>query len=309
MKNVEKIEVLTTFVESVEIDKNIRKIETSKRGEIMNTTKEKTKYFTLKYDQVFKSIIVDNNDYTVMNNILSDILDREVKVKRYYNTELKTKNKKTKENRLDVVLETTDGTFINLELNSNYDKSIKIRNYIYYSGMCSELSPKGKKKRIPKEVIQINLNFNEGNNKPLKEEYYLRNKEGEILIENFRIINVNIERYKDTWYDKNIEGDKRYIYLTMLGTNEKELKKLAKREEKIREVSEKMIRFNEDGTITNVLTPEEDEEFVMELRRQEAYDNGVKNTAISMIKEKIPLKTVSKVTKINIKELKKLVIE
>ncbi len=295
------------------MDKNIRKIETSKRGENMNTTKEKTKYFTLKYDQVFKSIIVDNNDYTVMNNILSDILDREVKVKRYYNTELKTKNKKTKENRLDVVLETTDGTFINLELNSNYDKSIKIRNYIYYSGMCSELSPKGKKKRIPKEVIQINLNFNEGNNKPLKEEYYLRNKEGEILIENFRIINVNIERYKDTWYDKNIEGDKRYIYLTMLGTNEKELKRLAKSEEKIREVSEKMIRFNEDGTITNVLTPEEDEEFVMELRRQEAYDNGAKDTmrsnAISMIKEKIPLKIVSKVTKISIKELKKLVIK
>ena len=287
----------------------------------MNTAKEKTKYFTLKYDQVFKSIIVDNNDYTVMNNILSDILDREVKVKRYYNTELKTKNKKTKENRLDVVLETTDGTFINLELNSNYDKSIKIRNYIYYSGMCSELSPKGKKKIIPKEVIQINLNFNEGNNRPLKEEYYLRNKEGEILIANFRIINVNIERYKDTWYDKNIEGDKRYIYLTMLGTNEKELKRLAKREEKIREVSEKMIRFNEDGTITNVLTPEEDEEFVMELRRREAYDNGhevgikegiennARSNAISMIKKNYPLKDIAEITKLSIKEIKKLVVK
>ena len=74
-----------------------------------------------------------------------------------------------------------------------------------------------------------------------------------------------------------------------------------------------MIRFNEDGTITNVLTPEEDEEFVMELRRQEAYDNGAKDTtrsnAISMIKEKIPLKIVSKVTKISIKELKKLVVK
>ncbi len=275
------------------------------------------KYYTLKYDRVFKSVIVDNNDYTIMNNILSDILEREVKVKRYYNTELKSQNKKTKENRLDVVLETTDGTFINLEMNSNYDKSIKIRNYIYYSGLCSELSPKGEKKGIIKEVIQVNLNFNEGKNKPLKEEYYLRNSKGEELIKNFHIINVNIERYKDTWYDKNIRGDRRHIYLTMLGSNKEEIERLSKKDKKIKEVRNKMIRFNEDGTITNVLTPEEDEAFVRALREQEAFDNGheigaketARKNAISMLKDKVPLKKVAQYTKLSIKELKKLVVK
>ncbi len=67
-----------------------------------------------------------------------------------------------------------------------------------------------------------------------------------------------------------------------------------------------MIRFNEDGTITNVLTPEEDEAFVRALREQEAYDNGIKATAISMIKKKYPLKDIVEITKLDIKELKKL---
>ncbi len=75
------------------------------------------KFYDLKYDLVFKRIIVDDNDYTIMNSILSDILEKEVKVKRYLNSELKIK-----------------------------------------------------------EIVQINLNFNEGENKPLKEEYLLWNK-------------------------------------------------------------------------------------------------------------------------------------
>ena len=120
---------------------------------------------------------------------------------------------------------------------------------------------------------------------------------------------MNIERYKSTWYDKNIKGDKRHIYLTMLGANKEEMGKLAKKNKEISEVNEKMIRFNEDGTISNVLTPEEDEAFVRALREREAYKNGVKNTAISMIKKNYPLKDIAEITKLSIKELKKLVVK
>ncbi len=273
----------------------------------MNTTEEK--YYTLKCDRLFKSAIVDNNDYTIMNNILSDILDREVQVKRYYNSELKVKNKKNKENRLDVVLETEDGTFISLEVNGNYDNPTKRRNYIYYSMLYSGLPLRGSKKGETKEVIQINLNYNERKNKPLKEEYLIMNREGNILIQNFKIINVNVERYKDTWYDKNIKEDRRHIYLTMLGANKEEIEELAKIDKKIKEVRDKMIRFNEDGTITNVLTPEEDEELMRALRDEEAYNNGVKDTAISMVKDKVPLKKVAQYTKLSIKDLKKLIVK
>ena len=311
------MEVLTTFVESVEIEKNISKIETSKRGEIMPTMVNK-KFYDLKYDLVFKSIIVDDNDYTIMNNILSDILEKEVKVKRYLNSELKIKNKKIKGTRLDIIAETTEGVLINIELNINYDKNIKERNLNYYATLYTEGLEKGNEYIEIKEIIQINLNFNEGKNETLKEEYLLRNKEGKILVKNFRIINVNIAGYKEKWYYKNIKGDKRHIYLTMLGSNKEEIKELAKKDKKVKEVEEKMLKFNEDGTITNLMTPEEEDALMERIIRRNAYEDGVKkgmkmaskdtikNTAISMIERNYPLKDISEITKLSIKELKKL---
>ena len=264
------------------------------------------RFYDLKYDLVFKSIIVDDNDYTIMNSILSDILEKEVKVKRYLNSELKIKNKKIKGKRLDIIAETTEGVLINIELNINYDKNIKERNLNYYSTLYTETIEKGDKYIKVKEIIQINLNFNEGKNKSLKEEYLLRNKAGKILVKNFRIINVNIAGYKEKWYDKNIKGDKRHIYLTMLGSNKEEIEELAKKDKKVKEVEEKMLRFNEDGTITNLMTPEEEDALMERIIRRNAYEDGVKTTAISMIKDKVPLTKIAQYTKLSIKELKEL---
>ncbi len=276
------------------------------------------KFYDLKYDAVFKRAIIDDNDHTIMNNILSDILEREVKVKRYLNSELQIKNKKIKGKRLDIIAETTEGILINIELNINYDKNIKERNLNYYSTLYTETIEKGDKYIKVKEIIQINLNFNEGNNKPLKEEYLLRNKEGKVLVENFKIINVNIAGYKDKWYDKNIRGDKRHIYLTMLGSNREEIKALAKKDRKVREVEEKMLRFNEDGTITNLMTPKEENALMERIIKKNAYQDGLKkgmkagtkdtirNTAISMIEKNYPLEDISEITKLSIKELEKL---
>ena len=79
---------------------------------------------------------------------------------------------------------------------------------------------------------------------------------------------------------------------------------------------EKMLRFNEDGTITNLMTPEEENALMERIIRRNAYEDGVKkgvktgtkDIAISMIKEKIPLEIISKVTKLSVKELKKLTV-
>ena len=81
---------------------------------------------------------------------------------------------------------------------------------------------------------------------------------------------------------------------------------------------EKMLRFNEDGTITNLMTPEEEDALMERIIRRNAYEDGVKkgmkmaskdtikNTAISMIERNYPLKDISEITKLSIKELKKL---
>ena len=77
---------------------------------------------------------------------------------------------------------------------------------------------------------------------------------------------------------------------------------------------EKMLRFNEDGTITNLMTPEEEDALMERIIRRNAYEdgvkkgvkNGTKGIAISMIEKNYPLKDISEITKLSIKELKKL---
>ena len=68
----------------------------------------------------------------------------------------------------------------------------------------------------------------------------------------------------------------------------------------------KMLRFNEDGTITNLMTPEEENALMERIIRRNAYEDGVKTTAISMIEKNYPLKDISEITKLSIKELKEL---
>ncbi len=80
------------------------------------TIKIKNNY--LKYDKIFKSIIVNRYDTRYMNKLLSDILERKVEVKEYLDLELKVKNKNERAKRLDVILKTKDDDIIIMELNS-----------------------------------------------------------------------------------------------------------------------------------------------------------------------------------------------
>ncbi len=80
---------------------------------------------------------------------------------------------------------------------------------------------------------------------------------------------------------------------------------------------EKMLRYNEDGAITNLMTPKEENALMERIIKKNAYQDGLKkgmktgtkDIAISMMKEGIPIETISKVTKLSIKELEKLVVK
>ena len=46
------------------------------------------KFYTAKYDRIFRSIFVDDEDYTLMEALLSECLDTNVKIIRYLKSEL-----------------------------------------------------------------------------------------------------------------------------------------------------------------------------------------------------------------------------
>lgn len=193
----------------------------------------------LKIERNFKAVVADPNDTKLLECILTDILDEKVHIVKFISNELKI---------TDLIVETNNGECLLIELNSNYDNSLKLRNLSYFTSYYSQ-------------IVAINLIYGMSEKEPFKEIYYLRgNITGRIYTDTFKIIDVNLDKYKEKWYDKCIEGDKKHIYLVMLNANSKEIKKLSKRDKIIKEYEKKMLTLTKEGVVINHLTPKEEEE-------------------------------------------------
>ena len=113
------------------------------------------KFYSLKIDRVFKTILLDNNNYEFLNRVLSDILEVEVKIKNLEYVELPVINTKVKVKILDVLVEIETGEYVNIEVNINFNKVIKERNLIYYMTEFTQRYKRGGE--VSEKVMQINL--------------------------------------------------------------------------------------------------------------------------------------------------------
>ena len=267
------------------------------------------KIYNLKYDRVFNKSVICGKDTRAINKILTDILEEEVEVIKYVPTYIKVKKKYSKYKTVDILAKVKD-KIINVEINTRYDEIIKERNLVYYTSIYSETIKRGEK--LPRDkVVQINLNYNKGGEK-LKEKYYICEEESKKKYnENFKIITVNLEKYKEEWYKRNIEGDKRHIYLVMLSANKKELKMLSKQDEIVKEVSEEVFILNEDGSYTRTISVEEENRIIQKQRENLAYEKGeqkgINKTAIEMIKDGLDINKIIKYTNLSKKEINGLI--
>ena len=66
--------------------------------------KENSKYYSLGYDRMFKSLIANPQNPKYLNLILTDILEEPVEVVEFLPTEVKVRNKKSKLNILDIIV-------------------------------------------------------------------------------------------------------------------------------------------------------------------------------------------------------------
>lgn len=76
--------------------------------------------------------------------------------------------------------------------------------------------------------IQINLNYDVDKDYLKEINYFYNEKEDRIVID------INLDKYKEKYYKKNIYGNKRNIYLVMITANDEELEMLARQDKLIR---------------------------------------------------------------------------
>ena len=236
----------------------------------MNYESKIKKYYGLKYDRVFKSVLCDEKDLEYLNKMLSYILKRDIKIKRLLNTEQKIKKYKEKLKILDALVEIETGEIIDIELNRKNDKQTKDKNLLYIASLYSQSIEKGSKIKEVKKIYLIDLEVT-GRGKEGIEEYKIINpKNRKIYSEKIEIIKVNLLNYTKGWYEESKE--KEGIYLVGINANEEELKKLSKENKIIKKVSEKVFRINKEGLYERTISKEEIEEIFQKIRENEFYE-------------------------------------
>ena len=146
------------------------------------------------FNNIDNLIIVENFVALYLNEPISKIRGN-VTIKSRY---LPINNKDNKDKQVDLLVD-LDGEKINIELNNRKSPGIIDRNVVYACEVHGkQLKYKDNDYSNISRTIQINLNnFKCNNNGKLVDTYYLRNEDGKILTEKFRIDYVDLVNAKE----------------------------------------------------------------------------------------------------------------
>mgnify|MGYP004660520019 CR=1 FL=1 len=293
-------------------------------------------------DKIFK-MIFGNEEYpnitAYLVSILLNIPYQLVKGKIVFkNTRNNLKRATDKASDKDIVFivdleEPYDALKVNLEMNNTkYISSIIISRNIYYMSNFHSIGLK--EGTNYNEIVQtIQYNFNRGyvdkTNKSLIDEYYLRNKYGNILTEDMKIVHLNIDELSKLWYseDRN-KYSKNYqilcgISALMVCTKkeklEKELEQIPLEEEIKKEIERIVEEMNYDDAIPErIYDPIEEERRIREgeiaraekLAKREGWKQGSNDKSIeiakSMLEKNMDIELISELTNLSKDEISNL---
>ena len=169
--------------------------------------------------------------------------------------------------------------------------------------------------------MKINLSYNL-KNKRKQEEYYIQNELEERYVNNFKIIEINMELYKEMWYSNNIKEIEENKYLVMLDLEKEELEKLSEKDKVVSQYMEELDRVNEDLEFRQFMSHEEDERKIFNSRMRAAEEKGledgikqgmkegIEKGKLDLVKEALKLEIdidiISKMSKMPIEEIKNI---
>lgn len=115
-------------------------------------------------DDFFKVVMLSKKGKRMLEQIIGQVLGKEVEILEFINTELGKTQKIEKNKRIDVIVK-IDGVIANVEVNTNDYNYVKFfRNFAYLVNLFNRYSVKEideneKIYDLKTDIIQINLNF------------------------------------------------------------------------------------------------------------------------------------------------------
>lgn len=270
-----------------------------------------TKFYTARYDRVFKTIMTNNKK--ILKALLESILNIKIEEITIMNNEREIKNVNLKLKIVDLLVKTKK-EIIHIELNTNYGKYYHSRNVSYVFDSYVNNVRKGDNYNEDINFIGIDLTYNLSDSE-IKREYKLIDESGLEYVQNFKMVEYNMDKCMDVWYSKN---DERLKYLAMLDMDKDSLSSLSRSDEVVKEFNDEVSKLNENEEFVRTITPEEDFRLIMNSERRyareeghaeghvEGHNDATVEIARNMLKENIDINIISKVTNLSIEEITNL---
>ena len=270
-------------------------------------------------DDFFKVVMLSKKGKRMLEQIIGQVLGKEVEILEFINTELGKTQKTEKNKRIDVIVK-IDGVIANVEVNTNDYNYVKFfRNFAYLVNLFNRYSVKEideneKIYDLKTDIIQINLNFGKVSSK----EAILINEFGNdrgMKIKNLRSYDVFIDNIKKFCYDNG--GLDEYKYLLMLDMTLDELEDFYPDDEIVKEYGDALMKYSEDVFIYPH-SEEEEKQMMHDMEVDMAYDKGVdagikegiEQKEIEMIKnlkDKLSIEEIADVAKVSIDKVKEII--
>lgn len=231
------------------------------------------KFYTCKYDKPFKKIMLNEKNKDILKKLLETILKQEIKYINIKNVELSVKGMDVKRKSVDVYLESLNKK-IEIEVNTSLESYIHPRNMSYISNIYSSHTLRNDSYDEKTDIIQINLNYNQ-KNKRIYNEYMMRDLYGDVYVKNLKIIELNMEKYKEMWYHGSEKEKEENKFLIMLDLNEEELKKI-KGDKVVSKYMREINKLNNDSEFVEYMSAEEDARKIYNSRMYDAREKGFK---------------------------------
>ncbi len=253
-------------------------------------------FYTCKYDKAFKEIMMKEENFEILKKVLESILEVTIQKIELQPLHIPTGNIHLKGKEVDLLVVTNQGK-IEVEVNTYYNDYVRVRNFSYITNIYNNQVTVGDKYSEDTNVIQINLNYGIPDTK-YRRIYKVRDEEGKEYIKNFYIYEINMEKLKKIWYDKNELEIEKNKYLLMLDMEIKDIKKLPK-DKVVKEYMEKIEKLNNDPMFINWITKEKDEQMIKNTQLYNATQEGI-NIGISQGLQKRNIEIAKTLLKKNI---------
>ena len=150
---------------------------------------EEKKFYTAKYDRVFKTIFCNEDDPTLLKELLERILKQKIESIEFLRSELQVVSTDDKSKTVDVLVK-VDDEYLHIELNCNYKNYLHTRNFIYFTNIYSRKTVRGKKYDFKTKFIHIDFTY--GLSKKIEDvtHYYVMSNNGKKYIHNFETTQI-----------------------------------------------------------------------------------------------------------------------